>query len=749
MNQIEETLKKFVDKQEIAGAAVLVRKDGELVVDFAYGYADIEKRIPVSKKTMFRMASMTKPITAIAVMQLVEQGRIGLYDAVETYIPAFSDMRVCAEKVGMDVYVPDPDSPTGQRAKDEVLEAMTYEKAARPITIFDLLNHSSGLGMGPVGDTLAERVMERSDSLLERAVKYASLPLDFQPGTASGYSAVAAFEVLAAVVEQVSGERFLDYLNAHIFGPMGISDITFELNDEQKSRVPRLYEYVDGGLADVTESSVSWKQVNPLNGGHHSGAAGILGTIADYEKIARMLLDKGTYEGVQILKPETVEQMAGKGISHESVMIPGIFWGLGMSVMDEPGKISSSREPGSFGWSGAFGTHFYVDPVHKLDVVLGVNRSNIGGAGSYVSFAVEDAVKEMFYPSYDRFYPGKVWLDTEGKRIQAHGGSVLYLDGTYYWYGENKEKTDGKNGIWHWGVRCYSSVDLYNWKDEGLIIPPEPENPKSPLYPKNCMDRPHILYNKRTGKFVCWLKHMNEDGTQSETVLTAERVLGPYTVVREGLRPMGMDAGDFDLATGADGKAYYFFDRVHSEMICADLTEDYTDVTGYYSTHFPGRKPPFTREGIAHFERKGKHYVFSSGTTGYLPNPSIAAVADTWHGPYDEQWDPYVDDPSNTSFHSQFSCIFKVEGKKDLYIACADRWLPDCMEQDYVEYGKLFAMIFDPDSEKEELARLAKKYPTDRERNTSKADYVWLPLRFEGERAYLDWHEEWKIEDYE
>ena len=101
--------------------------------------------------------------------------------------------------------------------------------------------------------------------------------------------------------------------------------------------------------------------------------------------------------------------------------------------------------------------------------------------------------------------PGQPWLDTQGKRIQAHGGSVMYLDGTYYWYGENKEKTDGKNGIWHWGVRCYASTDLYNWEDKGLIIPPEPEDPNSSLHPSASMDRPHILYNQRTKKFVCWL----------------------------------------------------------------------------------------------------------------------------------------------------------------------------------------------------------------------------------------------------
>ena len=98
---------------------------------------------------------------------------------------------------------------------------------------------------------------------------------------------------------------------------------------------------------------------------------------------------------------------------------------------------------------------------------------------------------------YNSFRPGVVWLDTNGKRIQAHGGSVIYIDGVYYFYGENKEKTDGKNGIWHWGVKCYSSKDLYNWTDLGIIIPPDLTDETSPLHPSSCMDRPHIIYQKK------------------------------------------------------------------------------------------------------------------------------------------------------------------------------------------------------------------------------------------------------------
>ena len=206
--------------------------------------------------------------------------------------------------------------------------------------------------------------------------------------------------------------------------------------------------------------------------------------------------------------------------------------------------------------------------------------------------------------AYSSIRPGHPWLDTSGKRIQAHGGSVFYRDGIYYWYGENKERTTGDSDIWHWGVRCYASRDLYNWDDKGLIILPEPDEPNSSLHPTKCMDRPHIIYNERTGKYVCWIKVMYPDGTQRSTVLTADDLLGPYTKMREGLMPLGMSAGDFDLVVAPDGKAYYYFERVHSETICADLTDDYTATTGFYSTHFPHSGPPYVREATAHFYRR-------------------------------------------------------------------------------------------------------------------------------------------------
>lgn len=282
---------------------------------------------------------------------------------------------------------------------------------------------------------------------------------------------------------------------------------------------------------------------------------------------------------------------------------------------------------------------------------------------------------------YDSFRPGQVWLDTEGKRIQVHGGSVIYADGIYYWYGENKEFTDGTNDIWTYGIRFYRSNDLYNWEDLGLVIPPDTEDEKSPLNPTNCMlDRPHIIYNKRTKKYVCWVKIMHKEGHQDETVLTADKITGPYTIVNQGIRPLGMSAGDFDLA-----------------------------------------------------------------------------VADSWHGLYMVLGDPHPEDVSHTSFHSQISCIFKVEGTKDLYIAAADRWCPDCMDLDYEFYAKVYDKLFSGTEEEKSRIRQMPEFSRidDMGRNTSIADYVWLPIRFveaceeypQG-MVFIDWKDEWRWQDY-
>jgi hypothetical protein len=370
---------------------------------------------------------------------------------------------------------------------------------------------------------------------------------------------------------------------------------------------------------------------------------------------------------------------------------------------------------------------------------------------------------------YRTIRPGQQWLDTDGAPIQAHSGSLLTHDGAYYWYGENKEPAHPRLGIWHGGVRCYSSSDLCNWTDVGVIIPPDHDDPDSPLHPSSMMDRPHIVFNERTGRFVCWIKVQHPDGTQSTTVLTAPALTGPYTAIRTGAFDLQMSAGDFDLVVDPDGKAYRYFERVHCELVVADLTDDYTATTGHYSAHLPFGCPPLVREAPAHFRRRGRHFVVTSGTTGYHPNPSLVAVARSHHGPWTVLGDPHPDDRSRTSYCSQISSVFRHPAKQDLYIAVADRWIPDLAERygERFHGGDLYAAVahamadlFDPSGDhgvrdSDGLPpRPADRLPPDElmaltvDVDTSAAGYVWLPFRFDGDVLRLDWRDEWSIDEF-
>ena len=341
--------------------------------------------------------------------------------------------------------------------------------------------------------------------------------------------------------------------------------------------------------------------------------------------------------------------------------------------------------------------------------------------------------------------PGKVWLDTNGKRIQAHGGSLWYENGIFFWYGENKEFTTGQNDIWTWGIRYYSSTDLYNWKDEGYLMQAEPDDEKSIFHPTRRLDRPHIIRNEKTGKYVCWLKYSDKNYF---AIVTADQFAGPYQVEKEFFQPYNRECGDFDLAVDdTTGRAYLYVECDHKEIISCQLSDDYLDVSGEYQVHYSNLNPPLTREGTTHFTRNGKHYLFTSGMTGYVPNPSETAIADDWQGPYAVQGNPHTKDESRSSYNSQISSVFKYPGK-DLYIALADRWVPEYVmtKEKYEAMERVISSQFDKSiqvlpSDYQEIADA----PFFGSANTSISDYVWLPIRFEGDTAIIDWKEEWQI----
>lgn len=352
--------------------------------------------------------------------------------------------------------------------------------------------------------------------------------------------------------------------------------------------------------------------------------------------------------------------------------------------------------------------------------------------------------------SQDAIYPGTPWLDTNGARIQAHGGAVYYERGNYYWYGENKAYTNGRNGIWTWGIKVYSSTDLYNWQDLGYLIPPVLDDPNSAMFPAKRIDRPHILKCPKTGKYVCWIKLSGPEAAFS--VWQADSFLGPYSIVENLYNPGGHKAGDFDLVSDEEtGKGYLFFDADHRSMLCMELTEDYLHASREAASSYSDLHPPFTREGPALFRANQTCYLFTSGMTGYVPNRSDSAAADSWEQNFVSLGSPHIDDISDASFNSQISKVFRVENT-NLYIAMADRWLPQYPVNARLAdiFRRTIASNYDPehyqatDEERQEMYR-GNVLET---ANTAISDYVWLPVQFKEGKPTLQWYDRWKPEDF-
>ncbi len=344
--------------------------------------------------------------------------------------------------------------------------------------------------------------------------------------------------------------------------------------------------------------------------------------------------------------------------------------------------------------------------------------------------------------------PGKPFLDTEGKRIQAHGGAIFHEGGVYYWYGENKEHTDGgkSSTIWTFGIRCYRSEDLMNFEDLGLIIPPVLDDPDSCLFPDKRVDRPHIFKNESTGKYVAWLKLSGNEACFA--VLTADALTGPYELQKENYRPLGKEVGDFDIVIDKEtGKHYLYLVAGHEGVATLEISEDGLSADKLLTMSYTGLFPPFVREGIAMAERDGKKYMFSSGMTGYIPNQSDCAAAQSWTEPFMPVGDPYPSDDSLSSFNSQFTQIYRLPGEKEQYIALSDRWVPGYpMDREKEElFRRVIASHSAPDrySCTEEERKIVSEAPSLESADTSAADYVWLPVRFEGKKPVIEWTDRW------
>jgi hypothetical protein len=346
--------------------------------------------------------------------------------------------------------------------------------------------------------------------------------------------------------------------------------------------------------------------------------------------------------------------------------------------------------------------------------------------------------------------PGLVWPDNEGKYINAHGGGILYYNNTYYWFGESRLPRLEKDKS-QYGVRCYSSKDLLNWKDEGLSLRVINDT-ASLLMPGCVIERPKVIFNKKTGKFVMWFHHeLKGQGYKAAMtgVAVSDNITGPYRYIRSlrpnaGVWPLNFPeankkpgGGEDKLKSGSDewmlavreglfvrrdftggqmardmtifidknGKAYH----VHSSeenmtLHFSELTDDYLDFTGKYVRVLPGG----SNEAPAIFFARGKYFMFTSGTTGWKPNPARLSVAGKLSGEWKTIGNPCrgTDDENKITFGSQSTYILPVQGKKNAFIYMGDRWMPE---------------------------------------NLAESRHVWLPVEWENGNPVIRWYPDWDL----
>jgi CubicO group peptidase (beta-lactamase class C family) len=373
MPRIREAVQRHVDAGEVSGAVTLVVRRGKIAHFEAYGVQDLETKKPMPKDGIFRLASMSKPITAAAVLMLVEEGKVRLNDPVSRFIPEFKGMKVAVPRPG----------PPG---------AFDVVSASRDITVRDLLTHGSGLASGGLG---ASKTPERGahDTLATYIPKLGAVPLDFQPGTLWRYSGLAGFDVLSRIVEIASGQPYERFLRERLFDPQGMKDTGFYWSPAAAPRLVTLYRRTpDGKLERVPDQ-------NGLSSPtYFSGAGGMVSTAEDYAQFAQMLLNGGELNGRRYLGKRTVESMA---TNHTGDMVNGQFgrpargmgFGLGVQVVEDPAASGLAQSKGSWGWAGGYGTNVNIEPAEQMVTIM-MMQTSTGALARDFEVAVRQAIVE-------------------------------------------------------------------------------------------------------------------------------------------------------------------------------------------------------------------------------------------------------------------------------------------------------------------------------------------------------------------
>ncbi len=364
---LRKRMRQEIDDGYINGSAIRIIHDGEIIYEDELGYADKEKGIPIRKDTIYRIYSMTKPVTAVAAMILYERGLLDLFAPVSDYLSGFKDQKVLTKD--------------GLKA------------AKRPAAVKDLLNMTSGV-VYPDQTCEAGRIMEELYTRLAKqgeegspvnTVDFCNLigtqPLEFEPGERWRYGASA--DVLGAVIEIISGKKLSVFLQEEIFTPLGMADTGFYVPEEKSNRFAMIYELIAGRLEPC-----SWTHLGlgdfKTPPAFESGGAGLVSTVEDYSRFAEMLLNGGTYGKERILGSKTVEYLSTPQLSAEQLLsmdwdsLQGYGYGNLMRVLTDPVKAAGNGSVGEFGWDGWTGNYFFVDPKENLIMVYMMQKCDGG-----------------------------------------------------------------------------------------------------------------------------------------------------------------------------------------------------------------------------------------------------------------------------------------------------------------------------------------------------------------------------------
>ena len=364
LKRLSDRINEGVKNNELPGAVVLIARNGKLVMFESFGFRDKEAKAPMTNDTIFRIASMTKPIVTVAAMILVEEGKLSVADPVSRYIPAFADTKVAVPK-----------------NKEDGTVEISQEPQTRAMTVQDLMRHTSGLtyaaiGANPVKQSYIDmKVADRNQTLAEMADKLAKLSLLYQPGTTWEYS--MSTDLLGRVVEVASGMPLDKFIAEYITKPLKMGDTAFEVGADKKARGARPMK--EGpknempSVPDVTER-FAWR----------SGGGGMVSTAADYARFLQMFANGGQLDGVRLLSRKTIDLMTADALPPDIKMGDDMWrfealepsarmgqgFGLGFAVRNEQGRNPLPGSPGDYYWGGAYGTYFWHDPHERLYVVF-------------------------------------------------------------------------------------------------------------------------------------------------------------------------------------------------------------------------------------------------------------------------------------------------------------------------------------------------------------------------------------------